>query len=212
MVTVDSVSYKSDQKEVLTKGAMKALLEEVLASRELQLIKPLEQQALFIAGKLSQENRELREKMELVLSENSELREKFKALPAPVEKITDEFHRKEQQLGLLRQENRQLGKKLQIEVECTRTAREAEKRLSGRLREREAIINELEVRIKEVFLEEARARAELEENWKSGMEELRQKLEEEEAAQAHLKSEWVKTVAALKEAQKPWWMKMLGIR
>ena len=211
MVTIDGVSYDNSTREHLTKETMKNILEEVLANRELHLMKPIEQQALFLAGKLSQENVELRERLDLVIAENNELRNRFKALPVPPEEITIELERKESELTVLVKDNKELEKKLGVEVECTRIARESERRLNAQVREREAVISELEESIKEVFLEEARARADLDASWRSAMDELKAKLEEEEVAQAQLKAEWVKTLGALKEAQRPWWKKVLKI-
>lgn len=211
MVTVENVTYGNESKGILTKEVLKSLFEEVLANREIQLMKPVEQQALFIAGKLSQENRELREKIELVVQENVDLWNRIKALPIPPEEVSVELERKTLELDNLKKENCELERKLQIEVECARVARESEKNLASLVREREALINELEESIKEVFLEEARARADLEEKWQNAMGELRDKLLEEKIAQEHLKAEWEKTLAALKEAQKPWWKKLFGI-
>lgn len=194
--------------QLLTREDIKTLLEEVLTTRELHLMKPVEQQALFLAGKLSQENREIRERMELVLQENNEFRERFRALPMPPEEISRALTKKEEDISRLTEKNTELGKRLEISTECTKVSRESEKRLEIQVREHMALIGELEERIKGIFLEEARARAELETHWKDSMGELRAKLQEEEAAQAELKAEWVKTMAALKEAELPWWKKL----
>ena len=196
--------------QLLTREDIRGLLEEVLTTRELHLMKPVEQQALFLAGRLSQENREIRERMEMVLQENNDFRERFRALPMPLEDIPMALEIKEQDISRLTAENFQLGKQLEVSVECTRVSRETENQLKSQVKEHMALIGELEERIKGIFLEGARERAALENHWKDSLEGLRMKLHEEECARAQLKAEWVRTIAALKDAERPWWKKLLG--
>jgi len=63
------------------KEDIKTVIEEYFESKTTQLMRPLEEQALFISGKLTQENLFLRERLDTLRQENELLREQVKALP-----------------------------------------------------------------------------------------------------------------------------------
>jgi len=82
----------------LTKENFKELMEEFFETKQTQIMKPLEEQAIYIAGSLNKENLFLKERLEIILEENKVLREAMKALPGPVEKVVDELKEKDQKL------------------------------------------------------------------------------------------------------------------
>jgi len=63
------------------KETLKEVVRETITEERNQLMKPLEEQALYRLGRIEQENIFLRAKVETLLQENSELQEKIKALP-----------------------------------------------------------------------------------------------------------------------------------
>jgi len=95
--TSDSNTMKHNETQSLEETINKAIQHAIFQQTQ-HLVKPLEEQALFIAGKVTQENHDLREKLELIRQENELLREAMKALPGPVEKVLDELREKDQKL------------------------------------------------------------------------------------------------------------------
>ncbi len=192
----------------LNRNDLKALFSEMLETRSMQLMKPLEQQALFVAGKLTQENRELRDKMEILMLENEALRSKVKELPAPAgeaEAVRSEFER---DLAALAMEKEALEQRLRMEEELAEIVRESEQKLRVQADESSAVIDELEEQIKEIFLEEGRVRASLKAEWELSMAELREKLQQEEVAKALLKAEWERVCVQLEQRKRPWWKRI----
>lgn len=82
---------------------IKTLIKEAITEQQSQLMRPLEQQALFVAGKLTQENQELKERLETLRQENELYREQIRALPGPseMEKVKAEY---EEKLSLAREQ------------------------------------------------------------------------------------------------------------
>ena len=60
---------------------MTGVIEQTINKTLNQMARPMEEQALFVAGKLTSENQFLKQRLETVLNENQELQEKIKALP-----------------------------------------------------------------------------------------------------------------------------------
>lgn len=71
------------------KAEIKEVIEEFFNTKQTQLMKPLEDQTIFIAGELKNEIKHLRSEKEALLEENQILIEKMKALPGPVEEVKD---------------------------------------------------------------------------------------------------------------------------
>lgn len=71
--------------ELNLKENIKTVIEEYFENKTTQLMKPMEEQAIYIAGKLSTENQFLKERLETLRHENEVLREQVKALPGPAE-------------------------------------------------------------------------------------------------------------------------------
>ena len=69
----------------ITEETIEKAIEKAFLSRENQIMKPIEEQALYLAGKFETENKFLREKLEVFREENEALRENMKSLPGPGE-------------------------------------------------------------------------------------------------------------------------------
>lgn len=194
----------------LNRDDLKAMFSEMLETRSMQLMKPLEQQALFVAGKLTQENRELKEKMEVLLRENEALRSQMKELPAPAGEVASVLGEYERNLASLATEKEALERRLKMEEELAGIIRESEQKFKVQADESSAVIDELEEQIKDIFLEEGRVRASLKSEWELAMAELREKLQEEEVAKALLKAEWERVCVQLEQKNRPWWKRILS--
>lgn len=83
----DSVrTEKSDSSEQVQKVSeqkenFKEVLEKFFEEKQTSIMKPIEEQALFIAGELKNENKWLRQQIETVRTENEQLKEEMKKLP-----------------------------------------------------------------------------------------------------------------------------------
>jgi len=194
----------------LNRDDLKAMFSEMFETRSMQLMKPLEQQALFVAGKLTQENSELREKMEVILRENEALRSQLKDLPAPAGDMAPVIEEYKRSLAALATEKEALERRLRMEEELAGIIRESEQKFKVQADESSAVIDELEEQIKDIFLEEGRVRASLKSEWEQSMAELREKLQEEEEAKALLKSEWERVCVQLEQKSRPWWKRIFS--
>jgi len=196
----------------LSRDDLKAMFSEMLETRSMQLMKPLEQQALFVAGKLTQENCELREKMDILLKENEILRSQLKELPAPAGQVASVLSDYEKNIETLATEKDSLEQRLRMEKELAEIVRESEQKFKMQADESSAVINELEDQIKEIFLEEGRVRASLKSEWEQAMSELREKLHEEEVAKTLLKAQWERVCIELEQHNRPWWKRIFKWR
>jgi chromosome segregation ATPase len=93
---------------------IKELLKEVIQEQQLAILKPMEEQALYVAGALTKENQFLKEQNETLRMEIEQLRENLKALPGP-EEINTKIHQFEQQVTELQQEKEKTTAALQEE-------------------------------------------------------------------------------------------------
>ncbi len=93
----------------LSKEDIKTTIEEVLGAKQSQLMKPIEDQALYRLGRIEQENTFLKEKVETLLQENLELQEKIKSLPdlQAEQKNMEELHMAELEALRLQAEEEQ---------------------------------------------------------------------------------------------------------
>ncbi|MEQ8223740.1 MAG: hypothetical protein ABRQ37_15610 [Candidatus Eremiobacterota bacterium] len=97
-----------NQNNVITRETLVKAIEEIFSQQETRLIKPLEDQAMFLAGKLTNENQFLKQRLETVLEENRQLREQIKALPGPAESIQQVLMENAQNLTMLQKEKEEL--------------------------------------------------------------------------------------------------------
>ena len=82
--------------------SIRDVIEDYFETKQTQLMKPLEKQSLFIAGKLTQENQFLKEKVETLLREI----DLYKALPNPSEELSKDLQEKEETLNKLKKEKK----------------------------------------------------------------------------------------------------------
>jgi len=165
---------------------VKENIKKVIEDKQSQLMKPLEEQALFISGKLTQENLFLKAKVETLLQEL----EQYKALPGPAELET-----KENTILLLQKEKEEQIRKAeglnQVLLDNANNIKELAKEkdnFQSALKEQEATIREKERALKD--LEEIH-RAELEQALKQAEEEKKQ-----------IAEIWKKE---LEQAKRPWY-------
>lgn len=177
---------------------------QAISQQQNQLMKPMEEQALYVAGKLSTENQFLKDRLETLRQENELLREQVKVLPAPADLENKEniilLLQKEKEDLLSRAETIQKEKEEQIRKteglnqvlldnanNITKLAKEKDSFQSA-LKEQEATIREKERALKD--LEELH-RAELE-----------KALKQAEKKQIEISEAWKKE---LELAKRPWW-------
>ena len=175
-----------EQHGVTIEEIVKKAINEAVGQRETQLMKRIEDQALYKLGAVEKENLFLRERLETIRQENELLREQIKALPGPVE-----LENKENIILLLQKEKEEQTRKTeglnQVLLDNANNIKELTKEkdnFQSALKEQEATIREKERALKE--LEEIH-RAELELSEKKQME---------------ISEAWKKE---LELAKRPWW-------
>jgi hypothetical protein len=170
----------------LAKDDMKQVIEEVLEAKQSQLMKPIEEQALYRLGRIEQENSFLKAKVETLLQEL----EQYKSLPGPadVEKI--------------QKENQEKEKDLIIQIEMERKEKEDLKSISETIQKEteeknRRKLSELETRQKE---QDELHRQELKQAWKQTEEEGKNYLATIEELKKRLEA----------EEKKPWYRKLFS--
>lgn len=140
--------------ENLTLELIEETIQRVIKNEQTALLKPLEEQSIFIAGKLSSENQFLKQRLETVIQEL----EQYKALPAQVEK------EKEQALKILQ------GEKSELESRVMDLQKEQEALKLQAIQEKEEALKELEARLK---AEAEEAQKLIVDAWKKELEQAR---------------------------------------
>lgn len=109
----------------ITPDNIQAIVKDTIDKTITQMARPMEEQALFIAGKLSSENQFLKERLETLRQENELLREQVKALPdlQAIQKEQEEKHRIE-----LEEQQKNMEELHRQELEKVKT--QAEERLT----------------------------------------------------------------------------------
>lgn len=151
----------------ITPENIQSIVKDTIDKTITQMARPMEEQALFIAGKLSTENQFLKERLDTLRQENDLLREQVKALP--------DFQREQDtlkvQVGALEREKADLlsrGETIQ---------KEQEEKHRSELEELKKSMEEA----RRQELEQAREQAEEEgKNYLATIEELKKRLEAEE--------------------------------
>ncbi|MEQ8191402.1 MAG: hypothetical protein ABRQ39_25785 [Candidatus Eremiobacterota bacterium] len=214
-----------DQNNVITHETLVKAIEEIFSQQETRLIKPLEDQAMFLAGKLTNENQFLKQRLETVLEENNQLREQIKALPGPVESIqqilvenTENLSMlqkgKEELLNRLKEKEKALENYISLSLQLESTSQKLQEK-EDEMKSTEALVKkekgEMEFRLlreKEEALKEQKAKllqekAEAEARIKAKTEELEAKLKQEEEEKAMAKAEAEEARKQLKELPAP---------
>lgn len=177
-------TWKNHENEKpLTQETLMETMEKFFSSKQSELVKPMEQQALYKLGKVEQENLFLKQKLETILEENRQLQEQIKALPGPVESIQQVLQENSQNLTLLQKEKEDLL----TQVEEYKHLPEKLEDTVRKLREKENEIKAIELKLqKEKEETEARLLREKEEAIKEQKVKL---LQEKAEAEARIKSE-----------------------
>jgi hypothetical protein len=153
----------------LSKDDMKQAIEEVLEAKQSQLMKPLEQQALYKLGSVEKENIFLRERLETLRQENELLSEQVKMLPGPAELET-----KENIILLLQKEKEDLNT-IQKEY-YTRHMAEQQKHIHE-MEEKEQKIKDLcdlhQAELEQALKQAEEKQMEISEAWKKELEEAK---------------------------------------
>ncbi len=190
---------------IVTIENYKKAIEEVLEAKQSQLMKPMEEQALYRCGILENEVKHLQVEKETLRQENELLMEQIKALPD----FRQEKDNYKEQVEILKKEKEDLKARAEtIQKEKEEQIRKAEglnqvlldnanniKELAKEKDNFQSALKEQEATIRE----KERALKDLEELHRTEME---QALKQAEEKQMEISEAWKKE---LEEAKKPWW-------
>ena len=163
-------------------------IEEVLEAKQAQLMKPIEEQALYRLGRIEQENQFLKAKVETLLQEL----EQYKALPCPAE-----MEEKEQQIRDLQQEKEALEGKINTLTAPIESVNQILMENAHNLSVLQKCKSELMEKLKQKEQEKEEALKELEARLKAEAEE----------AQKLIVDAWKKE---LEQARKPWYRRIFS--
>jgi len=189
--------YNSDITDVITRQNLKETFQEFLEEQKTQLMKPIEDQALYQLGRMEQENTFLKAKVETLLQENQELQEKIKALP-DLQTIQEKEKDLITQIELERQEKEeQKARHLSDIEEQKRNMDELYRReLEQTKQEKDSALTALKSQIANIQKEKEALTAQTE----------KEKTEAEER-EKQMAEAWRKE---LEEARRPWWKKLFS--
>ena len=187
----------SDNNQAIIYETMRKVLEEFFEKSQLQ--KPMEEQ--FLAGKLTQENQYLKQRLETVLQENELLREQVKLMTGPAE-----LEIKDNTILLLQGELKSQQEKYQKENESIQQVLMENANNLKELSSEKATI-ELQIKaLDSTIKEKERALADLHELYRQEIEKLKTEAEEQrkqtEEEKLKIAEAWKKKV---EEMKKPWW-------
>ena len=180
----------------ITKNEIKEVIEEFFETKQTQLMKPLEQEAIYRVGKLETENRFLKERLETIIEENKDLREQFKSLPGPAEKIKETIKKIKTENMLLKEELRDLP--------CT--PKEVNKKFlqnKDNIEKLQSKNSELEEEQK-ILIEDLKKRENYMDLQEEKLKEMEEKLKLEEKEKLKIVQKWKERV---EELELPWWKK-----
>jgi predicted DNA-binding transcriptional regulator AlpA len=162
-------SNSSASHMVITDSQLKNVIEEILLTRQSQLMKPMEEHALYLVGELKNEVKHLQAEKEALRQESEFLREQIKALPGPAE-----LEKKESIILLLQKEKEDLNT-IQKEKD-TRHMVEQQKQIQE-LKEKEQKIKDLEelhrTEMEQALKQAEEKQMEISEAWKKELEEAK---------------------------------------
>lgn len=111
--------------ENLTVERIRQVMEDFFESKQTQLMKPLEEQSIFLAGRLTQENQFLKQRLETVLQEM----EHYKVLPSKIQEREEEIKTIENRLKQEKEEAlKEQEARLKAEMEQVLNQAEEEKK------------------------------------------------------------------------------------
>jgi hypothetical protein len=201
-------NYSTSNRNRIEVESIKTAVKEVIEAERSQLMKPLEEQALYRLGRIEQENQFLKQRLETVLQENELFKEQLKALPLPAELelkehtillIQKEKADVEFMLSSLQKEKESNQKVLMENANNLKELSSEKAKIEIQLKEQNSTIKEKEHSLKELHelhnqeIERLKLQAEEEKN------RLKSEAEEREK---HIAEAWKKE---LELAKKPWW-------
>jgi len=169
----------------------KKAIEEVLEAKQSQLMKPMEEQALYRCGLLENEVKHLQAEKETLRQENELLRDQVKSLPDKtyIEKIQAESQEKEKDLIIQIEMERKEKEDLKAMAETIRHELEQVKTQAGR--EKQEALTSLQSQILDIQKKKEALQIQVEKEKKEAEEREKQ-----------MADAWKKE---LEEARKPWW-------
>lgn len=172
------------------KETFKEVVKETIAEERNQLMKPIEEQALYRLGILENEVKHLQAEKATLRQENELLREQVKALPGPAELKT-----KENIILLLQKEKEEQIRKTESLNQVLLDNANNIKELTKERDNFQSVLKELEATIKE----KETSQKKLKELHRIQLEQTLKQAEEEKKQIVDI---WKKE---LEEAKKPWW-------
>lgn len=217
---------KQDQ-ESLTAERVREVIEDFFSTKQAELVKPMEQQALYKLGRIEEQNISLQHRLETILEENRILQEEKKDLQNKFKAIPDLQKEKEILKVRLLQEKEQAIKELEVrlkqeekeKVRAKSKAEEAIKQLTALPAPVESINQilldnannlkkltsekaKIEIQIKELDATVKEKELSLADLHKLHRQEIEKLKAESEESQKVLSEEWQKKV---EELSRPWW-------
>jgi len=198
-------------------------IKQALETEKTQLIKPLEDHALYRLGRMEKEVEDLRAEKEILLQEL----DRYKALPGPIEEITEKLEQTEKEksdlassLEISRKEKEEMSQALQMtqrEKEELRTRTESVMKAKDRvLADRENTVQTLKQQAEELEKEKERLMTDMTQQTEEllsqkekEMAELQEKLKEQfEKQTEEIAAAWRRELEA--ERSRPWWKRIFG--
>jgi len=202
VIEVDSTSNESVINLDSISNLIQKSIDSYFETKQTQLMKPIEEQAIYRLGGLEKENLFLRQKVETLIQEL----EQYKALPWQIEERDEEIKSLE---AKLKEEKEELLKKVEQQTKELEEYKPLPAQLvdtTQKLQEKEEQIKNLESMLKKEkddmelrLLREKEAMNEQEARRKAEFEQALKQAEEEKKQIAEV---WKKE---LEEARKPWW-------
>jgi len=183
---------ESMQNETNLKESMREVIEEFFEVKQSQLMKPLEEQALYRLGILENEVKHLRAEKETLIQENEILREQIKALPS-----SSQAEEKENQIQTLQKEKADLEGKINTLTTPIESVNQILMKNAHNLTVLQKCKSELMEKLKQKEQEKEEALKELEARLKAEAEE----------AQKLIVDAWKKE---LEQARKPWYRRIFS--
>ncbi len=183
-------NVKTGYNPVITRQNLKETFREFLEEQKTQLLKPLEEQAIYLVGELRNEVKHLQAEKDTLRQENEVLREQVKALPdkAYIEKM--------------QKENQEKEKDLIIQIEMERKEKEDLKSMGETIQKEteEKLKQSEEIHGKELETRNELHREELKQAWKQAEEEGKNYLATIEELKKRLEA----------EEKKPWYRRLFS--
>jgi hypothetical protein len=176
----------------LTIENLNEAIHQAIEQQQKVLTKPLEEQAMYIAGALTKENEFLRQQVETLRIENDQLRENMKALP--MDDLTEENEKLKEDLSWEMEQKKKLQEQISIlpdsPLNVNKILMQNADNINLLHKEKEEIQKELQVEQEEKNKKQYKVIY------------LEEELKKSEQEKIDLTAAWKKE---LEEARRPWW-------